>query len=187
LRIIAGSARGTRLKAPVGMGTRPTADRIKESLFSILGQLLAGRRVLDLFAGTGALGLEALSRGAADAVLVDQATAPIIRENARRAHFEAHVGVVSSEVFLALTRLCVREVFDLVFCDPPYHKGLSQRALLFFDTSPVLAYEGILVIEHGADEEMPEELKSLVRVDFRTYGKTTSLSFYERREYLEET
>ena len=160
MRIITGRARGTRLKTPRGMAvTRPTSDRVKESLFSILGSLVAGRRVLDVFAGTGSLGLEALSRGAAAAVLVDAATAPLLRENVRRCHFEQAAEVLSLDAFAALARLeRAGRTFDLVFCDPPYHKGLFERALAFFDGGHLLAENGILVVEHGGDEDALPEL-----------------------------
>lgn len=187
MRIITGRARGTRLKTPRGMAvTRPTSDRVKESLFSILGSLVAGRRVLDVFAGTGSLGLEALSRGAAAAVLVDAVTAPLLRENVRRCHFEQAVEVLSLDAFAALARLeRAGRTFDLVFCDPPYHKGLFERALAFFDGSHLLAENGILVVEHGGDEDALPELAALVRVDGRRYGKTTQLSFFQRRSFVE--
>jgi len=187
MRIITGSARGTRLKTPKGRGTRPTADRVKESLFNILGTKTAGRRVLDLFAGTGALGLEALSRGAKRAVLVDAATAGLLRENAEHTHLEAFAEILAMDVFAALSRLAAQqESFDLVFCDPPYHLGLWQRALAMLDGSGLLAREGILVIEHGADENDLPELGSLSRVLNKRYGKTTQLSFFQRNEYLAE-
>ena len=105
MRIITGTARGCRLKTPKGDGTRPTADRIKESLFNILGQLVYERRVLDIFAGTGNLGLEALSRGADSAVFVDQATGGLIKENAAHTRLAAKAEVVSGDVFSALRRL----------------------------------------------------------------------------------
>ena len=166
MRIITGRARGTRLKTPRGMAvTRPTSDRVKESLFSILGSLVAGRRVLDVFAGTGSLGLEALSRGAAAAVLVDAVTAPLLRENVRRCHFEQAAEVLSLDAFAALARL--------------------ERALSFFDGGHLLAENGILVVEHGGDEDALPELAALVRVDGRRYGKTTQLSFFQRRSFVE--
>jgi len=170
MRIITGRARGTRLKTPRGMAvTRPTSDRVKESLFSILGSLVAGRRVLDVFAGTGSLGLEAL-----------------LRENVRRCHFEQAAEVLSLDAFAALARLeRAGRTFDLVFCDPPYHKGLFERALAFFDGGHLLAENGILVVEHGGDEDALPELAALVRVDGRRYGKTTQLSFFQRRSFVE--
>ncbi|RGS74725.1 16S rRNA (guanine(966)-N(2))-methyltransferase RsmD [Mitsuokella sp. AF21-1AC] len=187
MRIITGSARGCRLKTPKGQDTRPTADRVKESLFNILGSLVAGRHVLDIFAGTGNLGLEALSRGASKAVFVDQATAPLIRENAIHTKFLPASEIHGGDVFASLARLAAaHRSFDLVFCDPPYHKGLWQRALQVFDTTELLAHDGILVVEHGADESELPPLSGLVCVENRRYGHTTQLSFFQWRSYVEE-
>ena len=186
MRIITVRARGARLKAPKGMAvTRPTSDRVKESLYSILGTMVEGRTVLDVFAGTGSLGLEALSRGASHAVFLDAATADVLRENIAHCHFDGEADVLSGDAFAHLARL-VRQgrTFDLVFCDPPYHKGLWERALSFFDESPLLAENAILVVEHGGDEDALPELASLVRVDHRRYGKTTQVSFFQRRSYV---
>lgn len=187
MRIITGSARGCRLKTPKGQATRPTSDRVKESLFNILGQKVCGRRVLDIFAGTGNLGLEALSRGASSACFVDQSTAALIRENAVHTRLQDKSVVHGGDVFSLLTRFAQgRESFDLIFCDPPYHKGLFERALTFFDESAVLAHDGILVMEHGADENDVPELSKLRCVLNRRYGHTTQLSFFQRIAYLEE-
>ncbi len=187
MRIITGSARGCRLKTPKGQTTRPTSDRIKESLFNILGQKVVGRRVLDLFAGTGNLGLEALSRGAASACFVDQATAALIKENAVHTRLADRVEVHGGDVFAELAHLANGgRSFDLIFCDPPYHKGLSQRALAFMEESQVLAHDGILVVEHGADENDMPELSRLCCVLNRRYGHTTQLSFFQWKAYLEE-
>lgn len=187
MRIITGSARGYRLKTPKGQATRPTSDRIKESLFNILGSKVYGRKVLDIFAGTGNLGLEALSRGAASACFVDQATAALIRENAVHTRLQDRATVHGGDVFAQLARFeQVGASFDLIFCDPPYHKGLFERALAFFDESAVLAHDGILVVEHGADEDTMPELAKLSCVLNRRYGHTTQLSFFQRKAYLEE-
>lgn len=188
MRIITGRARGARLKAPKGMAvTRPTSDRVKEALYSILGTMVQDRTVLDVFAGTGSLGLEALSRGAAHAVFLDAATADVLRENITHCHFEQEAEVVSGDAFASLARLARQgRTFDLVFCDPPYHKGLWERALAFFDASPLLAENAILVVEHGGDEDAVPELDALVRVDHRRYGKTTQLSFFQRKSYVGE-
>ena len=187
MRIITGRARGARLKAPKGMETtRPTSDRVKESLYSILGAMVQGRTVLDVFAGTGSLGLEALSRGAASAVFLDQATADVLRENIAHCHFEREAEVFTGDAFANLSRLARQgRKFDLVFCDPPYHKGLFERALSFFDENSLLAEDAILVVEHGGDEDALPELRALCRVDHRRYGRTTQLSFFQRKSYVE--
>ena len=116
MRIITGSARGAKLKTPKGQDTRPTADRVKESLFNILGRMVEGRKVLDIFAGTGNLGLEALSRGAESAVLVDKATASLISENARHTHLAGKAEVMGADVYAAISRLAgVGRSFSLIF------------------------------------------------------------------------
>lgn len=187
VRIITGSARGARLKTPKGQQTRPTADRVKESVFNILGPMVRGRRVLDLFSGTGNLGLEAVSRGAASAVLVDQATGALMRKNAEHTHLAARVRVESGDVFSRLRAFAARgEQYDLVFCDPPYHIGLWQKALQCLDRGKVLARDGILIVEHGADEDELPELQGLVRVEHRRYGHTTQVSFFQWKDWLEE-
>ena len=188
MRIITGSARGCRLKTPKGAEvTRPTADRVKESLFNILGQMVAGRKVLDIFAGTGNLGLEALSRGAESAVFVDKATANLIAENLQLTRLQEKGIVRGSDVFAELSRQAAGKAeFSLIFCDPPYHKGLWQQALKQIDASDgLMAENGILVVEHGAEENEIPELSRLQLVHNRRYGHTTQLSFFQWRAYVE--
>lgn len=187
MRVITGSARGARLKTPKGAEiTRPTADRVKESLFNILGSMVQGRKVLDIFAGTGNLGIEALSRGAETAVFVDKATDKLIRENLTITHFTDKAIVRSGDVFAEMTRLArSRAEFSLIFCDPPYHKGLWEQALTQIDMSEgLMAENGILVIEHGADEGEFPRLDRLVQVMNRRYGHTTQLSFFQWQSYM---
>ena len=183
MRIIAGFARGARLKTPKGLATRPTADRVKESLFSILGARVRGRRVLDLFAGTGSLGLEALSRGAENAVFVDRATAAVIEANAEHTHFAEASRVMRCDVFTALTRLEDEGArFGLVFCDPPYGKGLWERTLDVLDRSRLLTDDALVVAECGGDERTPPPLSTLVLMREQAYGKTTRMRIFGRRE-----
>lgn len=187
MRIITGSARGTRIKTPRGLATRPTADRIKESLFNILGHRVQGRRVLDLFAGTGNLGLEALSRGAAEAVFVDRATAPLIRENAVHTHLLERTRIEQADVFTALNRLRGEDApFDLVFCDPPYGKGLWQRTLQALDHLHLLSPEALIVVEHGATENDVPELTVLACQRNQRYGRTTQVSIFAPRGAAQE-
>ena len=188
MRVITGSARGARLKTPKGAAvTRPTADRVKESLFNILGSMVQGRKVLDIFAGTGNLGIEALSRGAESAVFVDKATEKLIRENLTITHLSDKAMVRSGDVFTEMTRLAPDQAdFSLIFCDPPYHKGLWEQALQQIDQSQgLMAENGILVIEHGADEGEFPVLGRLVQVMNRRYGHTTQLSFFQWKSYVE--
>ena len=187
MRIITGTARGARLKAPKGLDTRPTADRVKESLFSILGERVRGARVLDLFAGTGSLGLEALSRGAASAVFVDRATVSVIRENAVHTHLLASAQFLRQDVLTALPRLAAAgEKFDLVFCDPPYETGLWQRVLLALDRFPLLSPEALVVVERGAAKKELPPFSTLVWQRTVRYGRTTQILILESCEAEQE-
>lgn len=181
MRIITGTARGCRLKTPKGETTRPTADRIKESLFSILGRRVEGARVLDLFAGTGALGLEALSRGASSALFVDERTASLIEENAAKTRLSERAEIVRADALRVLARLGASgRVFDLIFCDPPYRRGLWEKALSSVDREGLLAPDGCMIVEHGADETALPALENLRCVREESYGKTTRLQFWTR-------
>ena len=179
MRIITGTAKGMKLKTPPGLSTRPTADRIKESLFNILGYRVEGCRVLDAFAGTGNLGLEALSRGAREAVFIDRATAPLIKENAEHTHLAEKAQILRGDVFAHLSRLAQGgRQFDLVFCDPPYRQGLWERLLQALDKGNMLSGDALVIVEHGRDENELPPLTRLVRVRNESYGKTTQLSFF---------
>ena len=177
MRIIAGTARGLKLKTPRGMATRPTADRIKESLFNNLACMIdfSRRRVLDLFAGSGALGLESLSRGASAATFIDRSSTDCIIDNAQRAHFDC-VEVIRADVFRAFERLSERQ-FDLIFVDPPYHMGLAQRAVELVIEKNLLASDGLMIVEIGADEKIISTLERLRRED---YGRTTAIEIFGR-------
>jgi len=178
MRIVSGSARGRTLKGPRSSAIRPTADRVRESVFNILGQWLDGQKVLDLFAGTGALGLEALSRGAAAAVLVDsdREAVTLCRENARALGFQDQARVMSSTVGRAL-ELLVRqgERFDLVLADPPYAARAARDTLE--RVQPLLSPGGTCVVEHDRREVVPEAVGRLARVDERAFGDTR-VSFF---------
>ena len=184
MRIITGKAKGLRLKTPNGMKTRPTADRIKESTFNILNGLIdfEGLSVLDLFAGTGALGLEALSRGAKSCTFVDMETFSLIKENVTRAHFEEEAEVIGGEAFKILKRLKKsKKQFDLIFCDPPYHMGLWEHSLCEIDKNNLLVSEGLMIVEHGVDETLENELKYLECIRQIGYGKTTAIDIFKRK------
>jgi 16S rRNA (guanine(966)-N(2))-methyltransferase RsmD len=185
MRIVAGIARGRRLRAPKGRAVRPTADRVKEAVFSILSSryLCAGIPVLDLFAGTGSLGIEALSRGAAEAVFVesDRAAAAAIRGNLQAAGFGALVLVMPVARALAALRAEGRR-FGGVFVDPPYDRGWVDQTLALLEKGAMVAEGGWVVVEHGRDEEPPARVGALVRADGRRYGDTRiELFVVERR------
>ena len=155
MRVITGSARGRRLKELEGQETRPTTDRVKEGMFSILQFDIEGRRVLDLFAGTGQLGIEALSRGAASAVFVDRRkdALNLIRENLKTTGLSGRAQVTAGDSMEYLRTL--RERFDLIFLDPPYEAGLLEPALAHIAEFDILAPGGILVAEHPAGRTLP--------------------------------
>ncbi|WP_206811782.1 16S rRNA (guanine(966)-N(2))-methyltransferase RsmD [Paradesulfitobacterium ferrireducens] len=155
MRIIAGEMRGRRLKSPEGDLTRPTADKVKGAIFNVLRDKVAGARVLDLFAGTGSLALEALSRHAASAVLVEQneKALRVLKENLKIAGAEEKVELIALDAFRFLnTRR--DQVFDLIFLDPPYHRGLMERALQELAEPCRLSADGVIVAETAKDEEL---------------------------------
>lgn len=182
MRIIGGAAKGRRLSVPKGDAVRPTADRVKESLFNILPRDLSGKAVLDLFAGTGNLSIEALSRGAAHAVLVDASarSAAVIRDNLRRSGFAADSEVWIAPVARLLRKLSrVGRQFDLIFLDPPYDQGLAGRSLAMIAECRLLREAGTVVVEHSERETVQPRYGDLELHDQRRYGDTR-LSFYKR-------
>ena len=155
MRVISGSARGRRLKELQGMDTRPTTDKVKESLFNIIQFELEGRRALDLFGGTGQLGIEALSRGAVHCTFVDmrREAAALIRENLRLCGLSERSRVVQGDA-LAFLASC-REKFDLIFLDPPYQSGLLEKSMEAAAGFDILSEHGIMICESAADQVLP--------------------------------
>ena len=176
MRIVAGTARGRPLEGPKDSRTiRPTADRVRETLFNVLGQWMEGETVLDLYAGTGALALEALSRGAPHAVLVDQdrEAVRLCRANAEALGFAGQVEVMNAPVERALEQLGrAGRRFALVFADPPYAVRGVLGILEQVERAAVLAPGGRLCIEHDKREEAPDSIGPLTRVDQRAFGDT---------------
>lgn len=182
MRIISGSARGRVLKSPKGMLTRPTLDRTRESLFNILESSggLRGAAVLDIFAGTGALGLEALSRGAASAVFIDHYTQQLIRQNAALCGFADCVEVLRLNSAKALARLQGRK-FDYIFADPPYNKNLVNDTIALIGEYDLLAPGGLILMEYSWNEGITESpLYEVIRE--KSYGKDTRIAFIRRRQ-----
>ena len=179
MRVITGKARGVQLKTPEGMLTRPTADRVKEALFSIINFDLPGAAVLDLFGGTGQLGIEALSRGANSAVFVDQRedACKIIRENLRRTKLESQGRVVRSDYLDYLRRS--REKFDIILLDPPYAEVFLENALKCITEIDILKSDGIIVAERPVEKELPFEFEGYTRSKDYKYGKTL-LTIYRK-------
>ena len=179
MRVITGKARGVQLKTPEGMLTRPTADRVKEALFSIINFDLPGAAVLDLFGGTGQLGIEALSRGANSAVFVDQRedACKIIRENLRRTKLETQGRVIRSDYLDYLRRS--REKFDIILLDPPYAEVFLENALKCITEIDILKSDGIIVAERPVEKELPFEFEGFTRSKDYKYGKTL-LTIYRK-------
>ena len=179
MRVIAGKAKGVVLKTPEGMQTRPTADRVKEALFSILQFDLPGTKVLDLFGGTGQLGIEAISRGAKSAVFVDASEAPckLIKENLRRAKMENEGRVVRSD-YLQFLSQC-RETFDIILLDPPYAEVFLENAIKKISEIDILQSGGIIVAERPVEKEIPGEFEGFCRLKDYRYGKTV-LTLYRK-------
>ena len=172
MRVITGAARGRRLKELPGYETRPTTDRVKEGLFNIVQFDIEGRKVLDLFAGTGQLGIEALSRGAASAVFVEQRrdAAALIRENLRLTGLGANAKVVPGDA-LAFLASC-GERFDLILLDPPYDSELLKNSIKAISPFDILSNHGIMVCESSVDWDAPPvEPPYFQRRSYR-YGKT---------------
>ena len=179
MRVSAGSAKGTTLKTPEGMRTRPTTDRVKEALFSILQFDLPGASVLDLFGGTGQLGIEALSRGASRAVFVDeQETAcRLIRENLKKTHLEAQAQVIRGDYKRYL--LSCREKFRILFLDPPYAEVFLEEAIKIAAEIDILQSGGIIATERPLGKELPFEFEGYTRSKDYKYGKTL-LTIYRK-------
>ena len=174
MRVVSGTLKGRRLVSPAGLATRPTADRIKESVFNILAGDIAGRRALDLFSGTGGLGIEALSRGAETAVFIDQAKPALeaIRRNITRLGLEDRTHIIRWNIRKNLNCLASHRSFDLVFMDPPYGTGAVGPALEAMITCGALASTARIVIEHSNQEHLDLREASLTLADQRRFGKT---------------
>lgn len=181
MRVITGSARGRRLKELEGMETRPTTDRVKESMFNILQFDIEGSRVLDLFAGTGQLGIEALSRGASSAVFVEQRrdAAALVRENLKLTGLSDRARVVGGEALSYLAS--AGEQFDIIFLDPPYAAGLWKPVLEAVSRFDILSDHGIIICESPQDEALPENVGSCCVHRTYRYGRI-KLTTYHREE-----
>ena len=187
MRIITGSARGAKLKAPKGQNTRPTADRIKESLFNILGSFIYDKNVLDLFSGTGNLSLEALSRGANHAIMVDCSLDSIstIKFNATHTKLVDKSTILKADVFATIKKLHLKQTkFDIIFCDPPYHQDLCLKVLQMLHEYPLLTEDGIIIMEHALEDILPDKYEEFSLLRRQKYGSTTQISIYENTKMV---
>ncbi len=172
MRVITGTARGVRLKTPKGEKTRPTADRVKEAVFSIIQFETEGSRFLDLFAGTGQMGIEALSRGASRAVFVDEwrDACHLVKENLRLTNLTEKASVVQDQ-YLSYLKKC-RETFDIIFLDPPYAEIFLENALNLISEIDILSDRGIIICERPAEKQLDLEIPGLRRCKDYRYGKS---------------
>ena len=179
MRVITGKARGVTLKTPNGMQTRPTADRVKEALFSIIQFDIPGARVLDLFGGSGQLGIEALSRGAKSAVFVDasDAACALIRENLKRTKLSDDAKVIRSD-YMSYLKTC-RDSFEIVLLDPPYAEVFLENALKSLSEIDILQSGGIIVAERPVGKELPWDFPGFTRSKDYKYGNTL-LTLYRK-------
>jgi len=181
LRIIAGCWKGRNLVSLKGSSTRPTYDRIKEAMFNILQGYIPDSLVLDLFAGTGNLGLEALSRGCKKVVFVEKNPRAVRVLNKNRSNLgclnQSHV--ICDDVFRVIRYLSGKERFDLIFADPPYDKGLEILVLNAIAENDILQPQGIIVLEHSSKVDQPDEVENIKKIQTRKYG-STSISFFRK-------
>ena len=171
MRVISGKARGVSLMTPKGELTRPTADRVKEALFSIIQFDLPGAKVLDLFGGTGQLGIEALSRGAKHAVFVDsrEDACRLIKENLKRTKLESDASVVRSDYLQYLNRC--KDKFDIVILDPPYAEVFLENALNIITEIDILQSGGIIIAERPLGKDLPWDFEGFTRSKDYKYGQ----------------
>lgn len=184
MRVIAGSARGIRLMAPAGEQTRPTADRVKEALFSIIASRreLVGARVLDICAGTGSLGIEALSRGAASCSFIEQnrPVLEVLQRNLGRAGLASKGECLALEALSGLNLLARKgKRFDICFFDPPYSSNLYKPVIEALSSFALLADDALLVAECSSRSLLADNVGELVKIDSRIYGDT-ALEFFAR-------
>ena len=184
MRVISGKVRGLKLDTPKNDDVRPTTDRVKESLFNIINPYVIDSNVLDLFAGTGSLGIECLSRGALSATFVDVSkdSINIVKSNVKKARVENESTILNLDFKTAIDRLNVQnKKFDIIFMDPPYYKNMFIDALSNIDNSDLLSEDGIIVLEHDTKDKFIDKIRRLEKSKEKKYGNTT-LTFYKLEE-----
>lgn len=184
MRIIAGIAKGRKIIPPDGMQTRPTLDRVKENIFNIIQTKISNCTAIDVFAGTGSLGLEAVSRGARECYLIDMhpTTFKNLKENVKNLKFEDKCVCLNMDSYAALKDLAnKKKVFDLIFIDPPYSKNMIPPAIEIIHEGSLLNKDGIIVTKIDYLEKIYDGYKNIKLVDFRKYGHTI-VCFYKHKE-----
>ena len=179
MRVISGSMRGKRLREPANYDIRPTTDKVKESIFNIIQFDIEGRRVLDLFAGTGQLGIECLSRGAAEVTFVDQSreAIAIVRDNLKSCGFDARVVQEDSISFLSR-----RGTYDIILLDPPYATNLLDKALQIINSVDILTEGGIIMCESGREKPMPDMNMPYFKRKEYNYGKVKLTTYSKEKQ-----
>lgn len=184
MRVISGKARGLKLNTPKNEDVRPTTDRVKESLFNIINFYIMDNNILDLFAGTGSLGIECLSRGANKCVFVDKSkeSMAIVKSNIKKARVENESITLNIDFKSAIASLGHKgEKFTVIFMDPPYYEDMFIDALTLVDKNDLLEEDGIIVAEHDTKDKFPDNVGRLFKDREKKYGKTT-LTFYKMEE-----
>ncbi len=184
MRIISGEFKSRKIQFPKTKLTRPMTDKTKETVFNIIGSLVNGKHILDLYAGSGSLGLEALSRGALDVTFVDRGSfaVKVIQENLQSLGLQAKGQIIEGDVIRAIKRLeKQKRIYSLVFVDPPFSQGLVKKTLMHLDQSAILAPFAQVVVGHFKDEPLPESLQTLRLARTKKVGQAC-LSFYFRLE-----
>ena len=176
MRIIAGKARGRKLIPPESLETRPTLDRVKEAMFSMIQNYLPDAEVVDVFAGTGSLGLEAASRGAKEVYLVDKSstTFPLLKKNIENLKFQDFCFALNLDSYDALSKLSKNgKIFDVIFIDPPYCKEMIPKAIEIIKENNMLKKNGIIVTKIDSIEDIYEGYKDITLLKSKKYGNTT--------------
>jgi 16S rRNA (guanine(966)-N(2))-methyltransferase RsmD len=190
VRVISGTARGKRLKAPRGMDTRPITDMIKEALFNVIGNKIIAATLLDLFAGSGSVGIEALSRGAQMVIFIDNNINSVqtIRENLSNCGFKENFELYRNDVFRAIAILDQRKIkFDYIYADPPFTvQSIFSPLLKAIDQSSLLASEGILIIRSPRKMNLTAKLSRLQEYRFDNYGESTLHYYRLNKEVISE-
>ncbi len=171
MRVITGFLRGRKLNSPMNDNIRPTTDKVKEAIFSILAGDYVDETVVDLFAGTGNLGIEALSRGAKHVYFSDNSreSLKVLKENIHKCEIEEDVTIIAGDYKIVLKKIDTK--VQIFFLDPPYNKGLIISAIEEISNLNLLKKEGVIVAEHGKDEELPEQIGNYVKIKNKKYGK----------------
>ncbi|UFU00920.1 16S rRNA (guanine(966)-N(2))-methyltransferase RsmD [Radiobacillus kanasensis] len=185
MRVISGIHKGRQLKPVPNRLTRPTTDKVKEALFQMIGPFFEGGSCLDLFAGSGGLGIEALSRGMDKAIFVDKQgkAIQIIHQNLQELKLENQAEVYRTDAFRAIKAAAKRELlFDYIFLDPPYQKISYTDLLDAIEENNLLHPNGTIVCEHEASESLPDQYSDYIAYRKEDYGSTTAITLYKRKE-----